>query len=67
MTEREYIQEQARLRAIAYNTSLPVKERDAAQAGLDALVKRYESEYPTIKGVFRYTQEDVEEARRHGF
>ena len=67
MTEQEYMREQARLRTIAYNEALPAQEREAAKKNLEALVERYRKEYPPIVGTFTYTQEEVEEAKRHGF
>jgi len=48
-TERQYTEEQARLRAIAWNEALPQKQRDEAQADLQALCKQYQIDYPMIR------------------
>jgi hypothetical protein len=67
MTDREFLEAQAPLRAAWNDETLSDEEREQAGAELKALVEQFSAEHPPITGVFYYTEEDVEEAKRHGF
>mgnify|MGYP001559039587 CR=1 FL=1 len=65
--QREYLQEQAPLRAKWLDESLPEDEREEAHRQLHQVVEKYTKLCPPITGTFYYTQADVEEAKRAGF
>ena len=65
--QREYMDKQAPLRATWLNEELPADVRAEAKRQLLLLVEETTRKCPPITGTFTYTDEDVKEAREHGF
>lgn len=67
MTQQEYIKAQACLRAIKYADTSTEAQVLEADSSLKRLIVEYVRDFPPITGTFRYTQDNVDEARRAGF
>lgn len=63
----EYMDRQTPLRAAWLDKSLPAEVREEAGRKLTALIAEVTAKCPPITGTFTYTDEDVEEAKKHGF
>lgn len=65
--QRDYLEKQAPLRATWLDESLPAEDRAAAYEQLTTLIQETTKKCPPITGTFYYTQEEADEAKRHGF
>lgn len=66
--ERKWMEYQAPLRHTAYfDENATPEEKAEADRLLRESIEVITSVHPPLTGTFRYTQEDVEEAKRHGF
>jgi hypothetical protein len=65
--QRDYQERLAPLRQAWNDPNLPQEERDAAGNALRELVAEVNAKCPPLIGDFYYTQEDEEEAKKHGF
>jgi hypothetical protein len=66
MTDREYLEAQAPLRAKWLDQTATPEEREVARVALMALVAKATKERPPLTGTFTYSQEDVDE-KKHGY
>jgi hypothetical protein len=64
---REYLETQAPLRAKWLDKSLPPEVREEAHRELLKVRDAFTEKFPPLTGIFAYTQEDVDEAKKHGF
>jgi len=67
MNDREFLEEQARLRKVLYDPGATPRAYKIARKAMDRLMKKYSEQHPTITGTFVYSEEDVRQAKEHGF
>jgi hypothetical protein len=65
--QREYLQKQASLRATWLDESQPDEVRERAYLALRQLVAETEEKCPPLTGIFYYTEEEEEAARKAGY